>query len=187
MSFLTPNQIIQGYMSGIFPMADPAERNTIYWYEPDMRGILPLKGFKVSKSLRKSIEKGGFTVTLNEAFAEVTAACAEREQTWISEEIRQVYAELHEAGWAHSIEVWKNGDLAGGLYGVAIKKAFFGESMFHRVTDASKVALYHLVEWLNTNHFTLLDTQYITPHLASLGAIEIPKRMYLRLLAEALK
>ncbi|MDX5319785.1 MAG: leucyl/phenylalanyl-tRNA--protein transferase [Bacteroidota bacterium] len=187
MNFLTPAQVIQGYTMGVFPMAHPEEDNTIYWYEPKMRGILPLDGLKVSKSLRRRIEKEEFEVTINKSFVEVIEACSAREETWISQEIQQVYSELHQDGWAHSVECWKDGNLVGGLYGVAIKKAFFGESMFHRATDASKVALYYLVEWLKENDFQLLDMQYLTPHLATLGGIEIPQKRYLTLLNRALK
>ncbi|MBI1221216.1 MAG: leucyl/phenylalanyl-tRNA--protein transferase [Bacteroidetes bacterium] len=187
MNFLTPSQVIQGYTMGVFPMAHPEEDNTIYWYEPKMRGILPLDGLKVSKSLRKRINKHEFKVTLNEAFDEVMKSCARRDETWISEEIRQVYGELHKSGWAHSIECWKDGNLVGGLYGVAIKRAFFGESMFHLATDASKVALYYLVEWLKGNKLELLDMQYLTPHLESLGGIEISQKEYLERLSRAMR
>lgn len=187
MDFLTPSQVIQGYTMGVFPMAHPEEENTIYWYEPKMRGIMPLDGLKVSKSLKRKIEKPEFEVTLNRDFNSVIKACSERDETWISEEIQQVYGELHDNGWAHSIECWKEGELVGGLYGVAIKRAFFGESMFHRATDASKVALFYLVEWLKENSFELLDMQYLTPHLESLGGIEIDQKEYLERLARAMR
>jgi leucyl/phenylalanyl-tRNA--protein transferase len=187
MDFLSPAQVIHGYQIGVFPMAHPEEENTIYWYEPTLRGILPLKGMRVSKSLRKRIEREEFEVSMNQDFAAVIDACSLREETWISEEIKRVYTELHKAGWAHSVECRKDGQLVGGLYGVAIGRAFFGESMFHTATDASKVALYYLVEWLKGNDFELLDMQYLTPHLESLGGIEIPQEEYLKLLEKALK
>lgn len=184
---LTPEMVLHGYSLGIFPMADPDDNNEISWYEPHERGILPLEGLKVSKSLRKTIEQGKFNVTLDHDFEGVIRACAERDETWISEEIIQVYLELHRMGFAHSVECWQEERLAGGLYGVALQKAFFGESMFHRVTDASKVALFYLVEWLKAHHFLLLDMQYITPHLASLGGIEISAAEFQKRLKKALK
>lgn len=187
MNFLTPAQVIQGYTMGVFPMAHPEEENTIYWYEPEMRGIMPLDGLKISKSLRRTINKGEFEVSLDKDFPAVIKACSEREETWISEEIQSVYTELYHDGYAHSVECWFEGELVGGLYGVAIKRAFFGESMFHKKTDASKVSLYYLVEWLKNNNFELLDMQYLTPHLASMGGLEIPQKSYLTLLNRALR
>ncbi len=184
---LTPNQVLHGYSMGIFPMADPEEDDTISWYEPKMRGIIPLEEFKVSKNLAKLIKQGKFEVTLNESFEEVMEACAQREDTWISEEIIYVYTRLHEAGWGYSFETRLNGELVGGLYGIAMGRAFFGESMFHTVTDASKVALVYLVEWMKENGFKLLDTQFITDHLRQFGAIEIPQKEYLRLLLKAIQ
>lgn len=187
MEFLTPSQVIHGYSMGIFPMAVPEEENLIYWFEPKKRGIMPLDGLKVSKSLKKRIDKQEFHVTMNKDFKGVVKACSERKETWISEDIQAVYAELHETGWAHSVECWQEGQLVGGLYGVAIKKAFFGESMFHKKTDASKVALFYLIEWLRGNGFDLLDMQYLTDHLASMGGIEITQKKYLTLLNNAIK
>lgn len=187
MDFLSPAQVLHGYRIGVFPMAHPEEKNTIYWYEPTLRGILPLEGLRVSKSLRKRIEREEFEVTMNRDFPAVIEACSGRDDTWISGEIKQVYTELNKAGWAHSVECWKGGKLVGGLYGVAIQRAFFGESMFHTATDASKVALYYLVQWLKGNDFELLDMQYLTPHLESLGGIEIPQEEYLKLLGNALR
>lgn len=184
---LTPNQVLHGYTMGIFPMADPDDDNSIGWYEPKMRGIIPLDSFKVPKNLAKVIRKQTFEVTINRSFEEVMQACAEREDTWISEEIIYVYTRLHETGWGYSFETRLDGELVGGLYGIAMGKAFFGESMFHKVTDASKVALVHLVEWMKQNGFILLDTQFITDHLKQFGAIEIPQAEYMKLLAEALK
>lgn len=183
---LTPNQVLHGYSMGIFPMADPEDDNSIGWYEPKMRGIIPLDGFKVSKNLAKLIRQGKFEVTVNQSFEAVMEACAEREDTWISEEIIYVYSKLYETGWAYSFETRLDGELVGGLYGVAMGKAFFGESMFHKVTDASKVALVYLVAWMKDNGYLLLDTQFITDHLKQFGAIEIPQNEYMKLLAKAL-
>jgi leucyl/phenylalanyl-tRNA---protein transferase len=171
---------------GIFPMADPDDDNTISWYEPKKRGILPLDTFKVPKNLARLIRQGKFEVTMNESFEEVMEACARREDTWISEEIIYVYTRLYEAGWGYSIETRLDGELVGGLYGVAMGKAFFGESMFHTVTDASKVALVYLVEWMKENNFILLDTQFITDHLKQFGAIEITQNQFMKLLNKAL-
>lgn len=186
---LSTELLLQAYSNGFFPMADPAEDDHISWYAPDPRAILPLKGFHISTSLRRVIRANTFGVTTNTAFERVMRECARatpgRESTWISEEIIQAYTRLHEDGFAHSVESWKDGELAGGLYGVAIGGAFFGESMFSRVSNASKVALSHLVERLNAGGFSLLDTQFITPHLARLGAIEIPKEQYLHHLHHA--
>lgn len=186
MQFFSAEQVLHGYSLGVFPMAHPEEDNAIYWYEPEMRGIIPLNGLKVSKNLARTIRKGVFEVRMNTAFREVMEACANREETWISEEIIDIYTELHEKGWAHSVECWQDNKLVGGLYGIAMGRAFFGESMFHRVTDASKVALVYLVSWMKANGFTLLDTQYLNSHLASLGGIEIPKEEYQKRLKEAL-
>lgn len=183
---ISVDEVIYGYHIGVFPMADPDLPGIINWYEPINRGIIPLDGLKVSKSLKKTIEKQVFSVSFNQDFKQVIEQCAAREETWISEEIIAVYTELYELGLAHSVEVWLDNNLVGGLYGVALGKAFFGESMFHKATDASKVALVALVTWLNEQGFTLLDTQYITPHLASMGAIEIPQKEYLTLLKMAL-
>lgn len=172
-------------------MADPDEEDRIYWYAPDPRAILPLDGLRVSRSLRKRLRRKTFRVTVDRAFEAVIAACAEpapgREQTWISEEIRWAYTMLHRAGYAHSVECWDgDGHLVGGLYGVRLGGAFFGESMFSRQTDASKVALVRLVERLRAGGFELLDVQMQTDHLARLGAIEIPRDTYERRLAMAL-
>lgn len=185
---LTPQQVLHGYAMGVFPMADSDENDQIHWYEPRMRGIIPLDGFKVSKSLKQTLRSGKFTITLNRDFEQVIRHCANRLDRWISEEIIDVYTELHQMGYAHSFEVrnTQTHELAGGLYGVAMGKAFFGESMFHLERDASKVALFYLVEWMRLRKMELLDTQYITNHLRSLGAIEIPQVRYLELLLEAL-
>jgi leucyl/phenylalanyl-tRNA--protein transferase len=188
MPSLTPQHILQAYSLGVFPMAHADEGNKIYWHEPEMRGIIPLDGLKISKSLQQTIRSQKFHVTINKSFIEVMRKCAARKETWISEEIIQVFTELKELGYAFSFETRnEKQELVGGLYGVAMGKAFFGESMFHIETDASKVALVHLVDWLKTNHFILLDTQYVTEHLITLGAIEITQHDYLIRLHEALK
>lgn len=162
------------------------EGGEIAWFSPDPRGIIPLDTFHVPHGLRRVAKKGVFEVKFDTAFEEVLRACAERAETWISEQIIQSYLNLYALGFAHSVEAWKNQQLVGGLYGVSIQGAFFGESMFHRETDASKIALMALVDRLRSRRFTLLDTQYITPHLRMFGAIEISKRQYLRMLHQAL-
>ncbi len=186
---LTPELVLAGYRAGIFPMAVGA--GEIAWFSPDPRCVFPLSppaAFKVPRSLRQTIRRAKFEIRIDTAFGEVIGGCADRaEGTWISHEIVAVYTELHRHGHAHSVEAWHGGALAGGLYGVVQGGAFFGESMFTRVTDASKVALVHLVERLRERGFTLLDTQWNTPHLARFGAIEIPRREYLRRLKAALQ
>jgi leucyl/phenylalanyl-tRNA--protein transferase len=176
--------LVEAYRNGIFPMA--LESGEIAWFSPDPRGIIPLDTFHVPHGLRRVVKKGIFEVKINTAFEEVVRACAERTETWISEQIIQSYLNLYGLGFAHSVEAWKDQQLAGGLYGVSIQGAFFGESMFHRETDASKIALMALVDRLQSRGFTLLDTQYITPHLRNFGAIEVSKRQYLRMLHQAL-
>lgn len=187
---LTPGLLLYGYARGIFPMANPDDGDAIYWYAPDPRGILPLDGFHVPKNLAKLVRRGRFDVTTDRAFEALMRACAApapgREATWISEEIVEAYTALHRLGVAHSVECWQGGGLVGGLYGVALGGAFFGESMFHTVRDASKVALVHLVRHLRRGGFTLLDVQYVTPHLAQFGAVEVPRAAYLRRLDAAL-
>lgn len=183
---ITTNLVLNAYCQGFFPMGDP--RGRIEWFSPDPRCIFELDELRISRSLRQTLRRGVFDVRCNTAFREVIAACAvEHGETWISTEIMRLYERLHELGWAHSVECWAEGKLAGGLYGVAIGGAFFGESMFHRVTDASKVALVRLVERLRERGFVLLDTQWSTPHLLSLGAVEIPRATYLERLAAALE
>jgi leucyl/phenylalanyl-tRNA---protein transferase len=176
--------LLEAYRSGIFPMA--LENGEIAWFSPDPRGIIPLDAFHLPHGLRRILKKSVFELKIDTAFEEVVRACAEREETWISEQIIQSYLNLHDLGYAHSIEAWSDGELAGGLYGVSLQGAFFGESMFHRKTDASKVALAGLVGRLQRRGFALLDTQYITPHLRTFGAVEISRRQYLRLLNQAL-
>lgn len=184
---INPDMVLYGYTKGVFPMANQDENNDIYWVEPEFRGIIPLDGFKVSKSLKQTLRSGKYYVTINNAFEQVMRGCGNREETWISEEIIAVYCRLHELGYGFSFETWdQQNELVGGLYGIALGKAFFGESMFSTRTDASKVALYCLVEWMKENQFMLLDTQYITDHLKSLGAIEVSRSEYLALLADAL-
>lgn len=177
--------MLAAYGAGYFPMAD-ARLGEIRWYSPDPRAIIPLDRFKVSRSLRQALRKKLFEIRENTAFEEVIRNCASRSETWISEEIIRSYLELHRLGNAHSIEAWREGVLAGGLYGVALSGAFFGESMFSSRRDASKVALVHLVERLRSRGFALLDTQFITPHLAGFGAVEISRETYLDLLSRAI-
>jgi leucyl/phenylalanyl-tRNA--protein transferase len=186
MTRLDPRLLLQGYASGIFPMSDSRDATDLFWVEPRQRAILPLDSFYMSKSLRKTLRTGGFVVTVDRDFSGVIAACAEREETWINAEIERAMLVLHSTGHAHSIEVWKDGALVGGLYGVKLGRAFFGESMFSRERDASKVALAWLVARLKVGGFTLLDCQFMTDHLASLGAVSIPRSAYLAALAGAL-
>jgi leucyl/phenylalanyl-tRNA--protein transferase len=176
--------LLQGYRLGVFPMA--MEDNSIGWFSPDPRAIIRLQDFHVPHAVRRVARKGTFEIKIDNSFAEVIRACATRKDTWINREIIESYERLHELGFAHSVESWRDGQLAGGLYGVAIGGAFFGESMFHRARDASKVALVALVERLRAKQFALLDTQWLTPHLGQFGAIEIPREQYLKLLKQAL-
>ena len=183
---ITPQLVLDGYRVGIFPMAD--ERGAISWYSPDPRCVFELDRFHVPHSLRQTMRHELFAIRFDTAFDEVVRACADRpEGTWISGGVAVLYRELHRRGSAHSVEAWRDGALAGGLYGVTIGGAFFGESMFHHVSEASKVALVALVERLGQRGFTLLDTQWMTPHLARFGAIEIPRDEYLRRLAAAIE
>lgn len=182
---LEPATLLAAYRAGLFPMPVSGE---VGWWSPVRRGVLPLDGLHVSRSLRRSVRR--YEVTVDAAFAEVVAGCADpsRDGAWIDEPMAHAYARLHELGWAHSVECWSGGELVGGLYGVAIGGLFAGESMFSRATDASKVALVHLVSLLRDQHETsrLLDTQWQTPHLASLGVVEIPRAAYLERLRVAL-
>jgi leucyl/phenylalanyl-tRNA--protein transferase len=190
-SEITPEVLLRAYACGIFPMAESADDPSLFWVEPEMRGVIPLDGLRVTTRLARTVRSDAFRVTANTAFAAVIAGCAApqegREDTWINKRIRDLYFGLHELGHCHSVEVWQDGDLAGGLYGVSLGRAFFGESMFHRVRDASKVALVHLVARLRLCGFVLLDTQFLTSHLARFGAVEVPKATYKRLLATALE
>lgn len=185
-SLLLPEMLLVGYRNGFFPMAEP-DTGRILWHRPDPRAIIPLQDVPMPRSLRQVLRRGTFSVTLDACFEDVIRACADREDSWISEDIVQAYTGLHEMGHAHSIETWLDGRLVGGLYGVHLGAAFFGESMFSTDSNASKVAFAHLVAILRANGFRLLDTQYINPFTASLGAIEIPDAAYQILLADALR
>ncbi|MES2119310.1 MAG: leucyl/phenylalanyl-tRNA--protein transferase [Pseudomonadota bacterium] len=186
MSRLDPRLLLQGYATGIFPMADSREADELFWVEPTNRAIIPLDGFHLSRSLRRTLIADRFQVTRDRDFAGVIAACADRDETWINADIERAMLALHASGHAHSVEVWDGADLVGGLYGVKLGRAFFGESMFSRVTDASKVALAWLVARLKAGNFSLLDCQFMTDHLASLGAVSLPRETYVALLAAAL-
>ena len=184
---LTPELLLQAYRVGVFPMSESRDDPEIFWVDPQQRGILPLETFRISRSHAKTLRKWDCEVTFDTAFAEVVTGCADRDETWINDTIFDLYRALFADGHAHSVEVWQNGTLVGGAYGVAIGGAFFGESMFSTVPDASKTALAYLVDRLRRCGFTLLDTQFITPHLTSLGGIEIPRATYQAKLAQALK
>lgn len=188
---ITPELMLRAYAAGIFPMAESKTATKVYWVDPRERGILPLDEFHVPKSLKKTVRKEVFEVRCNSAFAETLADCgrrtANRRDTWINPDIEDCVLQLHARGFAHSVECWQAGQLVGGLYGISLGAAFFGESMFSRVTDASKVALVHLVARLKFGGFRLLDTQFVTDHLSRFGVIEIPARDYLVLLEDALK
>ena len=183
---LDPDVVLLAYTKGFFPMAESRE-GPIAWYSPDPRAIIPLDQLRVSRSLRRRVRERHFDVRVDTAFDAVIRQCAQREETWISEEIIRVYTLLFRRGAAHSVEAWKEGTLAGGLYGLALGGAFFGESMFSLVTDASKVALVHLVAILREAGFVLLDTQFMTEHLRQLGAREVPREEYLTVLSQALQ
>lgn len=186
MSRLDPRLLLQGYAAGIFPMADSRQASELFWVEPRSRAVIPLDKFHLSKSLRRTIRSGKFTVTIDRDFPAVITACADREETWINGDIERAMLALHGTGHAHSVEVWHEGELVGGLYGVKLGRAFFGESMFSRITDASKVALAWLVARMKAGGFTLLDCQFMTSHLASLGAVSISRKAYVALLGGAL-
>jgi leucyl/phenylalanyl-tRNA--protein transferase len=187
---ITPELLLRAYSIGLFPMADSADDPELFWVEPDMRGVIPLDEFHVSRSLAKTIRKAPFDIRFDTAFDTVVAACAEaapdRPSTWINAKIKSLYGTLHRMGHAHSVEAWEGDQLVGGLYGVSLGAAFFGESMFSRRTDASKICLVHLVERLKANGFRLLDTQFTTEHLKTFGAIDVPKIDYEDMLANAL-
>ncbi len=178
MSDLTPELLLHGYSIGIFPMAEHRNDPEVFWVDPRRRGIMPLDGFHVSRSLARALRRTSFEPRLNSAFAKVVDACADREDTWINGEISSLYSALHDRGHAHSFEVWENSALVGGVFGVVLGSAFFGESMFSRRDNASKMALAGLVDMLRRGGFTLFDTQFLTTHLASLGAIEISRAEY---------
>lgn len=187
MSALAPAALLYGYANGVFPMAESKNDANVFWVKPKMRGILPLESLHVSHSMRRFLKKNPFEIRFDSDFEATVRACADREETWINKTIFDAYVTLFQNGCAHSVECYENGELAGGLYGVSLKSAFFGESMFSRRTNASKTALFHLVERLKNGGFTLLDTQFLTPHLASMGGVEIPQEDYLILLRAALR
>ena len=191
MTTITPQTLLRAYAAGIFPMAESAEDSALYWVEPEVRGILPLSQLHISESLRKAVRRGNYTIAIDTAFAAVIDGCAAkspgRQNTWINSRIRSLYSQLNRLGCCHSIEVWRDGGLIGGLYGVRLGAAFFGESMFSRASNASKIALVHLVARLNAGGFQLLDAQFTTPHLRSLGAIDVAKPDYHRLLESAIE
>lgn len=188
---LTPDMLLGAYAHGIFPMAESAESPDLFWVDPELRGIIPLDGLHISKSLRKTLKKKDYEVRLDHDFDLVISLCAApmrgREETWINPEIKALYGALFERGFCHTLEIWRNEQIIGGLYGIAMGGAFFGESMFHRATNGSKIALVELVNHLNQQGFMLLDTQFTTPHLESLGAIEITREQYHARLAAALQ
>lgn len=187
---LTPQILLKAYSCGLFPMSESADDPDLFWVDPEERGIIPLDEFHVSKSLKKTINKNAFDIRINSDFTEVMKQCAaampDRPTTWINDTILSLYTQLHKSGHAHSVEAWQNDQLVGGLYGVSLGSAFFGESMFSRATNASKVCLAYLVEHMKSRGFTLLDTQFTTEHLKQFGAIEIPRDEYALLLEEAM-
>jgi leucyl/phenylalanyl-tRNA--protein transferase len=187
---ITPEVLLKAYACGIFPMAESADDPALYWIEPDMRGIIPLEGFHVHARLARTIRSTPWTVHVDRDFDAVIDGCAEpkqdRARTWINMRIRRIYRALYDRGHCHSVEVYDGHELIGGLYGVVLGRAFFGESMFHRARDASKIALVHLIARLIAGNYRLLDTQYVTEHLKTFGAVEVPKRRYHRLLEDAL-
>ncbi len=188
---ITPQILLRAYSLGLFPMAEGADDPSLFWLDPEVRGIFPLGGMMVSKSLAKAVRRDRFAVVVDRDFDAVIAACAEatadRPDTWINGQIRSLYRRLFDMGYAHTVEAYDGDALVGGLYGVALGAAFFGESMFHRSTDASKVCLLHLAARLRDSGYHLLDTQFVTPHLATLGAIEVPRARYKKRLAEAVR
>jgi leucyl/phenylalanyl-tRNA--protein transferase len=182
---IPPHILLGAYAQGVFPMAENGE---ILWFSPVHRGIIPLdERFHIPHGLRRAMKKAPFSIRMDTAFEAVMRGCAQREETWIDDAIVASYVRLHELGHAHSVECWDDDGLQGGLYGVALGRAFFGESMFSRKTDASKIALVHLVEWLRRGAFELLDTQWMTPHLRTFGGMEVPRARYLKMLASALR
>ncbi|MFV0474539.1 MAG: leucyl/phenylalanyl-tRNA--protein transferase [Pikeienuella sp.] len=179
---LTPSLLLRAYAAGVFPMAESASSDEVLWIDPDLRGIIPLHGFHAPKSLLKKVRRGRHRVDIDQDFEAVIDGCAARESTWINPEIRRLYVALHRMGYAHSVEVRQEGELVGGLYGVKLGAAFFGESMFSLAPDASKIALVHLVARLKAGRFQLLDTQFVTEHLARFGARTVSRRRYRDLL-----
>ena len=187
---ITPDVLLKAYACGIFPMAESADDPALYWIEPEQRGIIPLNGFHVSSRLARTLRTTPLAVHIDRDFDAVIDGCAEpapdRDKTWINARIRKIYRALYDIGHCHTVEVYDGEHLVGGLYGVSLGRAFFGESMFHRVRDASKIALVHLVARLRAGGFKLCDTQYVTPHLKTFGAVDVAKKRYHRLLEEAL-
>lgn len=188
---ITPEILLRAYASGLFPMAESADDPDLFWVEPEFRGVIPLDQFHVPRRLQRTIRKNPFEIRFNTAFGEVMRGCAEatpdRPNTWINTTIRELYGSLHRLGHAHSVEAWQDGQLVGGLYGVSLRQAFFGESMFSRQSDASKICLVYLVERLKTRGFGLLDTQFTTAHLKTFGAIDIPRDRYETVLEKAME
>lgn len=184
---LTPETLLSGYASGVFPMAESRENPEIFWVDPQRRGVIPLDGFHISRRLARTLRTSSFDIRINSDFAKTVEGCADRSETWINDEIFILYLELHKLGFAHSLEVWDSKTLVGGVYGVSLGGAFFGESMFSRRRDASKIALAYLVDRLDRCGFTLFDTQFVTSHLQSLGAKEISRNDYRKALFEALR
>ncbi|WGI20587.1 leucyl/phenylalanyl-tRNA--protein transferase [Amylibacter sp. IMCC11727] len=178
MSDITPELLLQAYANGVFPMADSADSDEIYWVDPTDRGIFPINGFHISRSLRRALRRDDYSIHVDANFGQTVMNCAKRDETWINAEIFALYNQLHGLGFAHSVEVWRADQMIGGVYGVALGSAFFGESMFSAATNGSKIALAYLTHRLAAGGFQLFDTQFITPHLASLGAIEIPRAAY---------
>lgn len=191
MTDITPGLLLRAYANGYFPMADSADSPDLFWFDPPIRGILPLEAFHVPRRLRRTVRRGRFEVRYDTAFADVIEACAEatgeRRKTWINAQIKRLYCDLAALGHAHSVECWRDGRLAGGLYGVSLRGAFFGESMFTRESDASKVALVHLVAQLRRNGFALLDSQFMSDHLRQFGGLEIGKIDYRARLSQAMR
>ncbi len=191
MTGLTPQLLLGAYAAGVFPMAESRGARALFWIDPEYRGILPLDRFHIPQKLKRALKRAPFEIRCDTAFGQVVAACAaptpERPETWINTEIERLYGALFELGFAHSVESWRDGELVGGLYGVALGGAFFGESMFSRANDASKVALCHLVARMKRGGFLLLDTQFVTSHLRRFGAFEVPRRRYRVLLSKALQ
>lgn len=188
---LSPELILKAYACGVFPMAERKDDPSVFWVDPDFRGVIPLDEFHLPRRLARTVRSGKFQISVDQAFDRVIRKCAERTsgraESWINDGIVEVYNELHRSGNAHSVECWAGEELVGGLYGVSLGAAFFGESMFNRRRDASKVALVHLVERLRAGGFTLLDTQFVTEHLTGFGAIEVPRGTYLEQLRAALE
>jgi leucyl/phenylalanyl-tRNA--protein transferase len=187
---ITPEVLLKAYACGIFPMAESADDPALYWIEPEQRGIIPLQGFHVSSRMARTVRTTPLAVWVDRDFDAVIEGCAtpqpDRDKTWINARIRNIYRSLYDLGHCHTVEVYNGDDLVGGLYGVSLGRAFFGESMFHRVRDASKIALVHLIARLRAGGYRLCDTQYVTEHLKTFGAVDVPKKRYHRLLEEAL-